>query len=167
MNRALTFLAIASLQLAVVAPGAAQETANTDSVYDDEDPTPESFRGFRIATDDGAYALKLGGFLQVNGRFYLDDAPEPADTFVVRRTRLDMRATLAEYFKFRLHPDLSGSNLTLLDAFMTIAFFDELQLRAGKMKRGSASCRSIPRRSTKGSPMPTSPPVARPTSRVR
>lgn len=90
------------------------------------------FKGFVIGSDDGDYSLKLGGLVQADGRFFLGG--DGTDTFVARRARIDLRATLGKYFSLRLHPELAGSSITLLDAYATVAFVDEIELQVGKMK---------------------------------
>lgn len=89
------------------------------------------FKAFEIKAEDGNYALKIGGLVQADGRFPLDSG---GDTFVVRRARLDLTATLAKYFSLRLHPELADSKLTLLDAYLGVALVEEVQLQVGKMK---------------------------------
>ena len=90
------------------------------------------FTGFGIESPNGEHALKLGALVQADGRFFL--AGEGTDTFVARRARLDFRGTVAKYFLVRLQPELAGSTLSLLDAYCTVAFVDEIQLQVGKMK---------------------------------
>src|SRR5690606_42065101 len=75
---------------------------------------------------------KLGGFVQADGRFLFGN--QGTDTFAVRRARLDFRATLASYLSARLHPELAGSRLNLLDAYITLGLVPELQVQVGKMK---------------------------------
>jgi phosphate-selective porin OprO and OprP len=70
--------------------------------------------------------------VQADGRFFAEGGG--MDTFAVRRARLDLRATLYEYFGLRLHPELAGSQLSLLDAYGTVGFIDEVELLVGKTK---------------------------------
>lgn len=90
-----------------------------------------SFVGART-DDEPDYSLKVGGLLEADGRFFPHGGG--ADTFLIRRARVDLRATLAKYFSVRLLPELAGSKLTLLDAFGNVAFIKEIQLQVGKMK---------------------------------
>lgn len=90
------------------------------------------FNGFQIRSDDADSWLKLGGLLQADGRFFLHG--DGVDTFVVRRARIDLRAKLAKFFGVRLHPEFAGSSPSLLDAYATLGFVDEVELQVGKMK---------------------------------
>lgn len=99
-----------------------------------ETAKPQPFKGFKIQSDDGDYQLKLGAFVQADGRFFTKAEGDPINTFGVRRARLEFRATLAKYFELRVHPELAESKLTLLDAFGNLHLIDEVQLQVGKMK---------------------------------
>ncbi len=104
----------------------ASETASPEAP-----PPPLPFKGFEIAAGTDQ-RLKLAALLQADGRFLFGD--RGTDTFAVRRARLDLRATLTSYLSARLHADLAGSRLNLLDAYVNLAFIPELQLQVGKMK---------------------------------
>jgi len=91
--------------------------------------------GFTLRSADGAFALKLRGYLQLDGRFYLDDDERRAtDSFVVRRARPIVEGTLWKIFDFRLMPDFGGGSSTLQDAYVEGRFHPALRLRAGKFK---------------------------------
>ena len=70
---------------------------------------------------ESADFVKVAGYVQLDGRFYLADdahAFAAADTFVVRRARVTAQGTVARYFDFCLMPDFAGSTLTLYDAYL-------------------------------------------------
>ena len=90
--------------------------------------------GYFIASGDGSYKLKLGGYLQADGRSFVDGGSDDVNQFTIRRARLDLRGTLATRFGFRLMPDFSDSDLTLQDAYVEADFAPWLELRAGKFK---------------------------------
>lgn len=92
---------------------------------------PQEFKGFRVSSEDGAHSLKLGGLVQADGRLFL---VEGTDVFVIRRARLDVRAKVGKFFGFRLQPELAGAAPSLLDAYASVAFLDEVVLQMGKMK---------------------------------
>jgi phosphate-selective porin OprO/OprP len=92
------------------------------------------FNGFSIQSDDGQHQFKLGAYVQADGRFFTEGEGDPVDTFTVRRARIDLRGTMAEYFEFGLQPELAGTSFRLLDAYVNLHFIDEVQLQAGKMK---------------------------------
>lgn len=99
-----------------------------------EEKKPEGFKGFKVQAEDGAYQLKVGGYVQADGRFFTKAKGSPTDTFAVRRARIEFRGTLAKYFDILVQPELAESKLTLLDAYGNIHLIDEVQLQAGKMK---------------------------------
>lgn len=96
-------------------------------------PVGSAFRGFEIGDGGGDWSLTLSALVQADGRFFLD-VTEPGDTFLVRRARLDLRATVARFFKLRLQPEFAGSRLSLLDAYVNVGLLPEIELQAGKMK---------------------------------
>jgi phosphate-selective porin OprO/OprP len=92
------------------------------------------FKGFTLQSEDGEHQLKLGAFVQADGRFFTEAEGDPIDTFTVRRARIDLRGTMAKYFEFGLQPELGGASFRLLDAYGNLHFIDEVQLQVGKMK---------------------------------
>ncbi len=99
-----------------------------------EPAKPEPFKGFKVQTEDGAYQLRVGGYVQADGRFFTSAKGSPTDTFAVRRARIEFRGTLAKYFDILIQPELAESKLTLLDAYGNIHLIDEVQFQMGKMK---------------------------------
>lgn len=91
--------------------------------------------GFFLASADGAYRLRVGGYVQADSRLFVDNGnSSDVDQFTLRRARLDLRGTLASRFGFRLLPDFAGSKLVLQDAFADVDIAPWLQLRFGKFK---------------------------------
>lgn len=110
------------------APVAAPEPPKT--------PAPKPFGGFKIQSDDKAYALKLGGQLQVDAwGFVGDDAKAYTDEVRIRRARLNVRATVAKYYDLRLLVDFAGSAVQLLDAVFETTWLEEFRIRIGKEKQ--------------------------------
>ena len=69
-------------------------------------------------------------------RQFTDNADHTdVDTFLVRRARLGIEATMAEYYEFRLLPDFGGTAPTITDAYMNVHYCDDFQLEAGKFKQ--------------------------------
>jgi hypothetical protein len=59
--------------------------------------------GFSFRSADGSFRLRLRGYVQSDGRFFLEDDQRPAvDTFVMRRVRPIVEATLFNQFDFRI-----------------------------------------------------------------
>lgn len=91
--------------------------------------------GFFLKSADGSYQLKVGGYIQTDGRFFLDDKDDKfKDSFLLRRVRLNIEGTLARDFDFRLLPDFGEGKTVLQDAYVGYKYTPELRLRTGKFK---------------------------------
>lgn len=91
--------------------------------------------GFALKSADGAFQLKLRGYIHVDGRAFLDDEERPAtDTFIVRRARPIVEGTLFSRFDFRIMPDFGGGTTVLQDATIDLRFSPAVKVRAGKFK---------------------------------
>jgi phosphate-selective porin OprO/OprP len=92
-------------------------------------------RGFVLKLPDGSYALKVGGLLQTDGRFFVDDdALQANDTFLIRRFRPSLDATFFSLVDARLIAEFAGTAVTTLDAYIDIHPWPWLRLRSGKVK---------------------------------
>lgn len=97
-------------------------------------PAPK-FRGFVIEHAESGSKLRLAGLIQADGVFFPDDEEEAYDDeFVLRRVRTQFQGTVFKIFDARIHIEVVASRLNLLDAYVGLKLFDELQLRVGKMK---------------------------------
>jgi phosphate-selective porin OprO/OprP len=91
--------------------------------------------GFSIKSADGAYVLKLRGYVQLDGRFFSDDEERPGiDTFTLRRVRPIFEGTVFKIFDFRVMPDFGGGTTVLQDAYLEGRFSPYFKVRAGKFK---------------------------------
>jgi phosphate-selective porin OprO and OprP len=91
--------------------------------------------GFQLKSADGNFVLKLGGYLQVDSRFYEnDDALLAADQWLIRRARLVFEGTVFKIFDFRIMPDFAGATPTIFDAYFEARLAPAVALRAGKYK---------------------------------
>ena len=91
--------------------------------------------GFAMRSADGAFQLRLRGYIQSDGRFYADDhGAQAADTFLLRRVRPILEGTLFKNVDFRLMPDFGGGTAVLQDAYIDLRFTPALKIRAGKFK---------------------------------
>lgn len=106
----------------------------------DEKPAPATQAradkdGFALQSDDGAYKLKIGGYVQADGRFYREDADElGTDAFVLRRVRPIVQGTVAEHFDFYVNTDFGGGTVVLQDAYLDARYSPRFRVRAGKFK---------------------------------
>jgi phosphate-selective porin OprO/OprP len=94
--------------------------------------------GFRLQSADSNYVLRVGGYAQADGRFYLNDkANNGTDSFLLRRVRPILEGTLYRDFDFRIMTDFgNGAPQTSLlqDAYVEWHHWQWLKLRAGKFK---------------------------------
>lgn len=91
--------------------------------------------GFSFRSADGNFRMRLRGYLQSDGRFFLEDDERPAvDTFVMRRVRPIVEATLFNQFDVRIMPDFGGGTTVLQDAYIDARFRSDFKIRAGKFK---------------------------------
>ena len=58
-------------------------------------------------------------------------------TFLIRRARLGIEATMANYYEFRLLPDFAGTTVSksITDAYVNVHYWDEFQFEVGKFKQ--------------------------------
>jgi phosphate-selective porin OprO/OprP len=96
-------------------------------------------RGFAARSADGAFAVRLRGLLQADGReFVADDALALRSTFVIRKARPILEATLFDRAEVRFVPDFGNGQTVLQDAYADLRLVSGLSLRGGKWKPGLA-----------------------------
>lgn len=77
----------------------------------------------------------LGGYLQLDGRLFVDETePSQVDQFVLRRARLDVQGTLRDHYDFRVLPDFGEGKLVLQEAYVDLHYRDDIEVRFGKSK---------------------------------
>jgi phosphate-selective porin OprO/OprP len=93
-------------------------------------------KGFGWKSADGAFGLKLGAVLQLDGREFLHDKAlsGKADTFVVRKARPILQATFFDVADLRLMPEFGNGSVGLWDAYVDLRPFSWLGVRGGKFK---------------------------------
>lgn len=95
--------------------------------------------GFYLRSDDQSYELHITGQLQADYRGYLQDLDTNTspDTFLIRRARLGIEATVLQYYEFRLLPDFAQSSITksITDGYGNVHYWDALQVEMGKFKQ--------------------------------
>jgi phosphate-selective porin OprO/OprP len=92
--------------------------------------------GFLLRSADKNFVLRFTGQIQADFRGYLD-ARDTTDvpTFLVRRARLGIEATVAEIYEFRLLPDFGQGVARVFDSYMNVHFRDAFQVEIGKFKQ--------------------------------
>jgi phosphate-selective porin OprO/OprP len=99
-------------------------------------PTVDAGRsGFGLKSPDGNFTLRLRGLVHADSRWYLeDDAGAAADTFVARRVRPIVQATLFKVVDVRVTPDFGDGRTVIQDAYADVRFTPMLRVRGGKFK---------------------------------
>jgi len=98
-------------------------------------PTAGWNDGFFIQSEDGKSKLRVGGYLQYDGRHFLDDTDDPhVDQFVFRSIRPELSGTLFEHYDFRLLPDFAGAKLVVQEAYADVRYSTAFKIRFGKFK---------------------------------
>ncbi len=154
-------VSLASGNSATPAAATAQSSANGNA--DPSDPpgggatgAAQNFlgwnEGFFLQSPDRSCQLRITGQLQADYRGFLDtvDSSSTAnsavagspttgspDTFLIRRARLGIEATMANYYEFRLLPDFAGTTVakSITDAYMNVHYWDACQFEIGKFKQ--------------------------------
>lgn len=90
--------------------------------------------GFVLRAADGSFQLRLRGYLQSDTRLYLADRQPAPDSFLLRRVRPVLDASLFSRFDLRLMPDFGEGKTVLQDAYLDARFHPYFQLRVGKYK---------------------------------
>jgi phosphate-selective porin OprO/OprP len=92
--------------------------------------------GFILESEDGDFRLQIRGYLQSDGRFYLEsNAPtDGANTFLLRRVRPIIQGTISRYFDFNLTPDFGGGEAVIQDAYLDARASAKLRVRVGRFK---------------------------------
>jgi phosphate-selective porin OprO/OprP len=98
---------------------------------------------FYLRSADNRFNLRFTGQIQTDYRAFLDGTDyTDIDTFIVRRARLGIEATLFNYYEFRLLPDFSNAQAPGLpgqtriqDAYINVHYWDCFQVEAGKFKQ--------------------------------
>lgn len=98
-------------------------------------PVSAGPEGFVLQDEGGGFRLQVGGYTQVDGRFFTADGRALAvDSFLLRRVRPVLQGSAGRYFEFRIMPDFGGGTATLQDAWLDVKASPKLRLRAGRFK---------------------------------
>ncbi len=94
-----------------------------------------SKKGFLLESEDGDFELKLTGYMQFDSRWYTTgDKPSSGSTFLLRRIRPEIHATLWKYFKIEVEPDFGEGTLSDKDMYIEADYTKMARLRVGKFK---------------------------------
>ena len=90
--------------------------------------------GVTFVAPEGAFQLRLKGYVQSDGRLYEGVAHAGTSTFLLRRVRPIFEATAFRRYSVRIMPDFGQGQVVLYDAYLDAAFLPQLGLRFGKFK---------------------------------
>jgi phosphate-selective porin OprO/OprP len=105
--------------------------------------------GFGISSADGAYSIKLRGFVQGQGVSFLSNATPVTKTTVtpnttangpsvsaysIKRLQADIGGSLGKQFDYRYHINYSAGTADLLDVNLDWKILPEFNVRLGKFK---------------------------------
>lgn len=97
--------------------------------------TASSKDGFTLKSPDGSYRLKIGGYSQGDGRFWLGDTLKArTNTFLLRRVRPILEGTVGKYVDFRIMTDFGGGAVSVQDAYLNLNYRPGLKVQVGKFK---------------------------------
>jgi phosphate-selective porin OprO/OprP len=91
---------------------------------------------FTLRSSDDSFRLRVGGYIQADGRFYLkDNSPRQfTDSFSLRRVRPLLEGTVGTYYDFRIMPDFGAGTASLQDAYLSVNYWPGARFQAGKFK---------------------------------
>lgn len=99
--------------------------------------------GFSATSGDSNFVFKVRGYVQVDSRWYADDAANGTanDTFLLRRVRPIFEGTVYDKYDFKVMLDFgsgltsgTGNNGFVQDAYLNARFRPEFQVQAGKFR---------------------------------
>ena len=91
--------------------------------------------GFALQSANKTYQLRIGGYLQADGRAYLSQAGTPAKSaLLLRRARPIIEVTLHDRFGLRLMTDFGEGKVVLYDGYSEARLWPAFVIRAGKFK---------------------------------
>ncbi len=99
--------------------------------------------GLMVRSADSNFLMNVHGYIQADGRFYLNDLHPANDTFLLRRVRPIIEGSIYDKFDYRFMADFGSGNVTgssagnnalLDDAFVNARFWPQFQIQAGKFK---------------------------------
>jgi len=106
---------------------AAAKSASTATVDASRD-------GFTIRSSDNNFQLRLGGYIQADGRFFVGPDQIDTSTFVLRRIRPIIQGTVYKNIDFRIMTDFGGGNVVVQEAYADLRYWKKASFRFGKFK---------------------------------
>src|SRR6185436_671404 len=73
--------------------------------------------GFTIRSADSNFQLRLGGYIQADGRFFVGPNQTDTSVFALRRIRPIIQGTVFKNVDFRIMTDFGGGNVIVQEAY--------------------------------------------------
>jgi len=90
--------------------------------------------GFLLRSYDEAFKLRIGGYVQADGRFFVGPDQIGANTFILRRVRPILEGNLYKGLGFRIMPDFGEGRTSIRDAYGDFHYWPKTSFRFGKYK---------------------------------
>jgi phosphate-selective porin OprO/OprP len=90
--------------------------------------------GFSIRSSDNNFQLRLGGYIQADGRFFMGPAQIDTSTFLLRRIRPIIQGTVYKNIDFRIMTDFGSGNVIVQEAYADLRYWKKASFRFGKFK---------------------------------
>ena len=92
--------------------------------------------GLFIESPDKSFVLRLTGQVQADYREFLRTKDRTdIDTFLLRRARFGLEATVFKYYDFRFLPDFGQNSPIIQDAYLNVHYWDAVQFEVGRFKQ--------------------------------
>jgi phosphate-selective porin OprO/OprP len=92
-------------------------------------------KGLSITSADKNFQISLRGYVQADGRLFIDDKQSAeTDNLLLRRVRPIIEGTVFSTYSYRIMPDFAGSTPRLFDGYVDANFLPEFKVRVGKFK---------------------------------
>jgi phosphate-selective porin OprO/OprP len=92
--------------------------------------------GIYIESGDKDFLFRITGQIQEDYREFLRTKDRTdIDTFLLRRARFGLEATLYKYYDFRFLPDFGQNQPIIQDAYLNVHYWDALQFEVGRFKQ--------------------------------
>lgn len=96
---------------------------------------------FSFSSADTNFVLKVRGYAQADGRFYVNDHIPANDAFLMRRVRPIFEGTVFKHYDYRVMLDFgsginnsAANNGFLQDGYLNVHYWPEFQIQVGKFK---------------------------------
>jgi phosphate-selective porin OprO/OprP len=90
--------------------------------------------GFTIRSSDNNFQLRLGGYIQADGRFFVGPDQIDTSTFILRRIRPIIQGTVYKNIDFRIMTDFGSGNVIVQEAYADLRYWKKASFRFGKFK---------------------------------